>query len=64
MNNHRFDIVHFPDMLTNVSEHFNSPGHNIQDFSFMRIEKCQTNGKDFQRKLLGCTFLAHLLQMG
>ena len=57
MNNHRFDIVHFPDMLTNVSEHFNSPGHNIQDFSFMPIEKVSNNWK----RLLKETSWMHIL---
>ena len=33
------EIVHFPDMFTNVSEHFNSPRHTIQDFSFMPTEE-------------------------
>ena len=39
MNNHTFDIAHFPETFTNVSEHFNSPGHSIQGFSFMPIDK-------------------------
>ena len=39
INNHIFDIVHFLDVLTNVSEHFNSSGHNIQYCSFMPVEK-------------------------
>ena len=33
MNHHKYDIAHFPDTFTNVSEHFNSAGHSIQDFS-------------------------------
>ena len=57
MNNHRFDIVHFPDMLTNVSEHFNSPGHNIQDCSFVPIEKVSNNWK----RLLKETCWMHIL---
>ena len=32
MNKHNFDIKHFPDIITTVSEHFNSPGHSIKDF--------------------------------
>ena len=57
MNNHKFDIVHFPDMFTNVSEHFNSPGHTIQDFSFMPIEKVSNNWK----RLLKETSWMHIL---
>ena len=64
INNHRFDIVHFPDMLTNVSEHFNSPGHNIQDFSFMPIEKVSNNWKRLLKETSWITFLAQLLKMG
>ena len=32
-------------MLTYVSEHFNSPGHTIQDFSFTPIENVLNNWK-------------------
>ena len=35
MNSHKYDVAHFPDTLTNVSGHLNSPGHSVQDFSFM-----------------------------
>ena len=45
MNSHRYDIAHFPDTLTNVSDHFNSPGHYVQDFSFMPIDKVSNNWK-------------------
>ena len=30
MNCHKYDIAHFPDTLTNVSDHLNSPGHSVQ----------------------------------
>ena len=43
MTSHKYDIAHFPDTLTNVSEHFNSPGHSVQDFFFMPIDKVLTN---------------------
>ena len=32
MNKHKFDIKHFPDIVTTVSEHFNLPGHSNKDF--------------------------------
>ena len=32
MNSYKNDIAHFPDTLTDVSDHFNSPGHSVQDF--------------------------------
>ena len=57
MNKHKFDIVHFPDMITNVSEHFNSPGHSIHDFTFMPIEKVSNNWK----RLLKETSWMHIL---
>ena len=31
--------------MTNVSDHFNSPGHSDQDFSFMLIDKASNNLK-------------------
>ena len=34
MNSHKYNISHFPDTLTNVSEHFNSLGHSVQDFFY------------------------------
>ena len=45
MNTHKFDIKHFPDIITTVSEHFNSPGHSIKDFSFMPIDRVAYNWK-------------------
>lgn len=39
MNKHRFDINHFPEGITNVSEHFNSIGHTLHDFSFIPIDR-------------------------
>ena len=57
MNNHKYDIAHFPDTFTNVSEHFNSAGHSIQDFSFMPIDRV-TN--DWKRLLKETTWM-HVL---
>ena len=31
MNSHEYDIAQFPVTLTNVSLHFNSPRHSVQD---------------------------------
>ena len=45
LNSHKFDIVHFPLMLTNGTEHFNSPAQTSYDFSFMPIEKVSNNWK-------------------
>ena len=59
MNNHKFDIVRFPGMFTNVSEHFNSPGHTIQDFSFMPIEKVENKWNRFLKE----TSWMHILCM-
>ena len=38
-------IKHFSDTITNVSEHFISEMHSIQDFSFMPIDKVNNNWK-------------------
>ena len=57
MNSHRFDINHYPESLTNVSQHFNSNVHTINDFSFMPIEN--VNG-DWKR-LLKETYWMHEL---
>ena len=43
MNSHKFDIRHFPNNITNVSEHFNSENHSVNDFTFMPIEKVNNN---------------------
>ena len=56
MNNHKYDIVHFPDTFINVSEHFNSAGHSIQDF-LLSIDKV-TN--DWKRLLKETTWM-HVL---
>ena len=53
MNSHKYDIAHFPDTLTNVSEHLNTPGHSVQDFSFMPIDKVE---KAFKRNYLDACF--------
>ena len=45
---HKYSIAHFTDTLTNVSDHFNSPGHSVQDFPFIcLLTKFQTTGKGF-----------------
>ena len=50
MNKHKFDIKHFPDIITTVSEHFNLPGHSIKDFSFMPIDKVAGNLKRLMKE--------------
>ena len=50
MNKHKFDIKHFPDIVTTVSEHFNLPGHSIKDFSFMPIERVTGNWNRFMKE--------------
>lgn len=50
MNKHKFDIKHFPDTPTTVSEHFNLPGHTIEDFSFMPIDKVPGNWKRLMKE--------------
>ena len=50
MNKHKFDIKHFPDIITTVSEHFNSPGHSIKKFSFMPIDKVTGNWKRLMKE--------------
>ena len=57
MNSHKYDIAYFPDTLTNVSDHFNSPGHSVQDFSLMPSDKVSNNWK----WLLKETALMHVL---
>ena len=46
----KFDIKHFPDIITTVSEHFNSPGNSIEDFSFMPIDKVTGNWKRLMKE--------------
>ena len=43
--------------LTNVSDHLNSPGHSVQDFSFILIDKVSNNLK----RLLKETTWMHVL---
>ena len=50
MNSHKCNIAHFSDTLTNVSDHFNSPGHYVQDFSFKHIDKVSNNWKLLVKK--------------
>ena len=57
INSHKYDIAHFPDTLTIVSDHLNLPGHSVQDFSFMPIDKVSNNWK----RLLKETTWMHVL---
>ena len=41
MNSHRFDILHYPESITNVSVHFNENGHSVDNFSFTPIDKVE-----------------------
>lgn len=45
MNKGKFDIKHFPDTLTTVFEHFNSPEHVIQGFFFKPVDKVNGDWK-------------------
>ena len=42
MNKHKFDIKHFPGILTTVSEHFSLPGNLIKGFSFIPLGNWKT----------------------
>ena len=42
MNSHRFDILHYPESITNVSVHFNKNGHSVNIFSFTPIYRVET----------------------
>ena len=64
MDNHKFDIVHFPDMFTNVLEHFNSPGHTIHFFLFMPIEKVSNNCKILLKETSWMRLLGTIAQIG
>ena len=41
MNSHRFDILHYPESITNVSVHFNENSHSVDNFSFTPIDKVE-----------------------
>ena len=58
MNNHKFDIVHFPDMFTNISECSNFYGHTFKIFHLCQLRKFQMIGK---KKLLKETLWMHIL---
>ena len=49
MNTNKYDIAHFPDTFTDVSDHLNSPGHHVQDL-FMPIDKVSNNRKMFLKE--------------
>ena len=57
MNTHKYGIAHFSDTFNNVSEHFNSAGHSILDFSFMPIDRVTNDWK----RLLNETTWMHVL---
>ena len=50
INKHKFDIKHFPAIITTVSEHFKSPVHSIKVFSFMPIDKVTGNCKRLMKE--------------
>ena len=67
MNKHKFDIeqqAEGNDMITNVSEHFNSPGHSIHDFTFMPIEKVSNNWKRLLKETSWMHFLGTITPHG
>ena len=41
MNSHRFDILHYPESITNVSVHFNKNGLSLNNFSFTPIDRAE-----------------------
>ena len=41
MNSNRFDILHYPEIITNVSVHFNENGHSLNNFSFTPIDRVE-----------------------
>ena len=53
-NKHKLDMKHYPDIITTVSVHLNSPGHSIKEFSFIPIYKVTGNWKCLWRRLPGC----------
>ena len=50
----KFNINCFPDIVTTVSEHFDSQGHSIKDFAFMPIDRVTGNRKETYEVLPGC----------
>ena len=58
MNSHRFDILHYPESITNVSVHFNENGHSVDNFSFTPIDKV----KNEWPRLLKETYWMHHLK--
>ena len=64
MNSHKFDIKHFPETCTNVSEHFNSPGHSLNDFSFMPIDQIHNNWQRLLKETKWMYFLGTKIPNG
>ena len=58
MNSHRFDILHYPESITNVSVHFNENGHSVDNFSFTPIDKVENE----RPRLLKETYWMHRLK--
>ena len=54
----RFDILHNPESITNVSVHLNENGHFVDDFSFTPIDKVENEWP----RLLKETYWMHLLK--
>ena len=58
MNSHRFDILHYPESITNVSVHFNENGHSVDNFSFTPIDRVENEWP----RLLKETYWMHRLK--
>ena len=58
MNSHRFDMMHYPESITNVSVHFNENGHSVDNFSFTPIDKVENEWA----RLLKETYWMHRLK--
>ena len=58
MNSHRFDILHYPESITNISVHFNENGHSVDDFSFTPIDKVENEWPRFLKE----TYWMHRLK--
>ena len=55
MNSHRFDILHYPESITNVSIQFNENGHSVNNVSFTPIDRVEA---EWSRLLKG-TYWMH-----
>ena len=57
MNSHHFDILHYPESITNVSVHFNENGYSVDNFSFTPIDRVET---EWPRLLKETYWMHHL----